>query len=75
MLLPLQQSGTFYLQMPIGEGIQNSHPFKLKRGDSAREGSPDPSSQDGQAKGAPRGDGQGTGHHIQTPFLNPNPFH
>ena len=75
MLLPLQQSRTFYPWMPIGEGIQNSHPFKLKGGDGAREGSPDPSSQDSQAKGTPSGDAQGIGHHIQTPFLNPDPFH
>ena len=75
MLLPLQQSGTLYLQMPIGEGIQNSHPFKLKGGDCAGEGSPDPSSQDGQAEGAPGGDAQDVGHHTQTPFLIPDPFH
>ena len=61
--------------MPIGEGIQNVYPFKLKGGDSTTEGSPDPSSKDGQPKGAPEGDAQGTGHHTQTPFLNPNPFH
>ena len=53
----------------------NSHPFKLKGGDGTGEGSSDPSSQDGQAKGAPGGDTQGIGHHIQTPFLNPDPFH
>ena len=75
MLLPLQQPGIFYLWVPIGEGIQNSYPFKLKGGDSTREGSPDPSSQDGQAKGTPEGDAQGIGHHTQTPFLNPDPFH
>ena len=75
MLLPLHQSRTFYLQIPIAEGIQNSHPFKLKGGDGAREGSLDPSSQDGQAKGAPGGDAQGIGYHIKTPFLNPDPFY
>ena len=61
--------------MPVGEGIQNSHPFKPKGGDGTREGSLDPSSQDGQAEGAPGGDPQGIEHHIQTPFLNHNPFH
>ena len=61
--------------MPIGEGIQNRHPFKPKGGDGTREGSPDPSCQDGQAKGALGGDAQGVGHHIQTPFLNPDPFY
>ena len=75
MLLPLQQPKTFYPQMPIGEGIQNSHPFKVKRGDSAREGSPDPLCQGGKAKGAPGRDAKGIGHHTQIPFLNPDPFH
>ena len=75
MLLPLQQSRTFYQWMPIGEGIQNSHPFKPKGGDRTREGSPDPSSQGGQAEGTPGRDTQGIGWHTLTPFLNPNPFH
>ena len=75
MLLPLQQPRTFYPQMPIGEGIQSSQPFKPKRGDGTREWSQDPSSQGGQVKGAPGGDAQGIGHHRQTPFLNPDPFH
>ena len=61
--------------MSVGEGIKNSQPFKLKGGDSAREGSLDPSSQGGQAKGTPGGDTQGIGCCTQTPFLNPNPFH
>ena len=61
--------------MPNGEGIQNSYPFKLKEGDSTREGSLDPSSQDGHAKGAPGGDTQGIGCCTQTSFFNPNPFH
>ena len=61
--------------MPIGEIIQNSHPFKLKGGDSTGEGSLDPSSEDGQAEGAPGGDAQDVGHHIQTPLLNPDPSH
>ena len=52
MLLPLKQPRTFYPQMPVGEGIQNSHPFKPKGGDGTGEGSPDHSSQGGQAKGA-----------------------
>ena len=75
MLLPLQQPGPFYPCMPIGDGIQNNHPFKLKGGDDAREGSPDPSSQGGQAEGTPGGDAEGIGHHTWTPFLNPDPFH
>ena len=61
--------------MPIGEGIQNSHPFKLKGGDGTGKGSPDPSSQGGQVEGTPGGDAQGVGHHRHTSFLNPNPFH
>ena len=61
--------------MHIDKGIQNSHPFKPKGGDSAREGSPDSSSQNSQAKGTPGGDTQGIGHCIQTPFFNPYPFH
>ena len=60
-LLPLQQPRTFYPWMPFGEGIQNSQPFKPKGGDSTREGSLDPSSQGGQAKGTPGGDAQGIG--------------
>ena len=47
--------------------------FKLKGRDGTREGSPDPSSQDGQAKGTPGGDAQGIA--LKTPFLNPDPFH
>ena len=74
MLLPLQQPRTFYAWMPIGEDIQNSYPFKLKGGDSTREGSPDPFSQGGQTKGTPGGDAQGMGCCTQTPFLNPDPF-
>ena len=75
MLLPLQQPWTFYLQVPVGEGIQDSYPFKLKGGDSTREGSPDPSSQGSQAKGATGGDAQDIGHWAQTLVLNPDPFH
>ena len=61
--------------MPIGEGIQNSHPFKLTGGDGTTKGSQDPSSQGGQAKGTLGWDTQGIGHHTQTPFLNPDSFH
>ena len=61
--------------MPIGEGIQNSQPFKLKGGNHTGEGSPDPSSQGSQAKGTPGGDAQGIGYCTQIPFLNPNSFH
>ena len=75
VLLPLQQHRTFYLQVSIGEGIQVSYPFKPKGGDGTKEGSPDPSSQDNQAEGTPRGDAQGIGCHTQTLFLNPDPFH
>ena len=75
MLLPLQQPRRFYPCLPIGEGIQNSYPFKPKGVDGTGEGSPDPSSQDDQAKGAPGGDTQGIRHCTQTAFLNPNPFH
>ena len=59
---------------PTGEDSQVSYPFKLKRQDSTGEGSPDPSSQEDQAKGTPGGDAQGIGCHTQTHFLNPNPF-
>ena len=75
MLLPLQQPRTFYPWVPIGEGIQISYPFKPKGGGGTREESLNPSSQGDQAGSAPRGDAQGIGHHMQTPFLNPNPFH
>ena len=61
--------------MPISESIQNSHPFKPKGRDDTGEGSPDPSNLGGQAKGIPGWDAKGIGHHTQTPFLNPNPFH
>ena len=71
----MQQPRTFYLQVPVGEGIQISYPFKLKEGDSTGEGNLYSSSQGDQAKGAPRGDAQVVGHCMQTPFLNPNPFH
>ena len=64
----------FYLQVSAGEDIQVSYPFKPKKGDGAREGSLDLSSQGNQAKGAPGGDTQGIGHHTQTPLLNANPF-
>ena len=58
----------------VGEGIQVSYPLKPKGGDSAGEGSLDPSSQHDQVECASRGDTQGIGHCTQTPFLNPNPF-
>ena len=61
--------------MPIGEGIQNSQPFKLKGGDGAGEGILDASSQGSQAEGTPGRDAQSIGHCTQTPFLNPKPFH
>ena len=38
MLLPLQQPRTLYLQLPIGEGIQNRPMFKPKGGDGTKEG-------------------------------------
>ena len=34
-----------------------------------------PSRKGDHAKGTPRWDAQGIGHCMQTPFLNPNPFH
>ena len=74
MLLPLQQPRALYLRLPIGEGIQNGLTFKLKGGDSTEEWSLDPSRKDDHAKGTSRQDAQGIGSHIQTPFLNPNPF-
>ena len=66
---------TFYPWMPVGEGIQNSHPCKLKGGDGTGEGSSDPSSQGGQAKGTPGGGTQVVRYHTQTLFLNPDPFY
>ena len=75
MLLPLQQPRILYSWMPIGKGIKNSHPFKLKGGDGTREGSPDPFSQGDQVEDAPGWDAQAIGHQTQIPFLNPNPFH
>ena len=60
--------------MSTGEGIQVSYPFKLKGGDGAGEGSPDPSSQSDQAKSIPRRGTQGIGNCAHTPFLNPDPF-
>ena len=74
-LLPLQQPGALYLQLPIGEGIQNGLTFKPKGGNGAEEGSLDPSWKGNHSEGAPRQDVQGIGHHTKTPFLNPNPFH
>ena len=75
MLLPLQQPRALYPQLPVGEGIQNGVTFKPKGGNSAEEGSPDPIRKGNHAKGALRWDTQGVGHHTQTPFLNPIPFH
>ena len=49
--------------------------FKPKGADGAKEGSPGPSRKSNHPKGAPRGDAKGIGHHAQTPFLNPDPFH
>ena len=60
--------------MTTGEDIQVSYPFKPKGGDSTEKGSLGPLNQDNQAKGTLGGDGQGVGSHMQTPFLNPNPF-
>ena len=42
MLLPLQQPWTFYLQVPVGEGIQDSYPFKLKGGTAPEKGAQTP---------------------------------
>ena len=75
MLLPLQQPGALYPQLPIGEGIQNGTTFKLKGGDGAEQGSLGPSRKGGHTEGSPRWDGQGIGHNTQTSFLNPDPFH
>ena len=75
MLLPLQQPRALYMQLPIGEGIQEGTTFKLKGGDDTEEGSLDPASKGNHAEGTPRQDAQGIGHHTQTPFLNPDPFH
>ena len=73
-LLLLQQPRSFYQRLSIGEISQKGTKFKLQRGDSAEEGSPDPSRKDDSAKGAPGWDAQGIGCHTQTPFLNPDPF-
>ena len=42
---------------------------------AAKEGSLDLSRKGDHAEGTPRQDAQGIGHCMQTPFLNPNPFH
>ena len=60
--------------MSDDEGLQISYPFKLEGGEGNGEGSPDPSTQDRQAKGAPGGDAQSIKLQQQTPFLNPNLF-
>ena len=39
MLLPLQQPGALYPQLPIGEGILNGLSIKLQGGDGTKEGS------------------------------------
>ena len=56
MLLPLQQPGTLYPQMPIGEGIQTRSTFKPKGGDNTKEGILDPSRKGNLAKDTPRWD-------------------
>ena len=61
--------------MSVGEGIQISYPFKPKGEDGAGEGSLDPSSPGNQTECTPRGDAQGIRCCMQTPFLNPDPFH
>ena len=75
MLLPLQQSGSFHKRLSVGEISQKGTEFKPKRGDSAKEGSPDPSKKGDSTEDTPGWDAQGVGHCRQTPFLNPNPFH
>ena len=74
-LLQLQQPRAFHLWLPTGEGIQNWPTFKLKGGDGAKEGSLASSRKGNHTKGTPGGDAQGVGHHVQTPFLNPDAFH
>ena len=64
-----------YLQLPIGEVVPNRLTFKPKGGDGTKEGSPGPSRKSDHAKGTPRRDAQDIGHHAQTPFLNPDPYH
>ena len=56
MLLPLQQPRALYLQLPVGEGIQNGSALKLKGGDSAEGGSLGPSRKGDHTEGAPRWD-------------------
>ena len=73
-LLPLQQPRSFHQGLSIGEIGQKGTKFKLQRGDSVKEGSPDPSRKGNSTKGAPGWDTQDVRHHAQTPFLNPNPF-
>ena len=60
--------------LSVGEISQKGIKFKPQRGDSTKEGSPDPSRKGNSAKGTPRWDTQGIGHHTQTPFLNSDPF-
>ena len=72
--LSLQEPRALCLRLPIGEGIQDGLTFKPKGGDSAKEGILDPSGKGDHTEGTPRQDAQGIKGHMQTPFLNPNPF-
>ena len=48
--------------------------FKPQRGDSAKEGSPDPSRKGDSTRDTPGWDAQGIGCHTHSPFLSPDPF-
>ena len=62
------RSGATIVVVLIILSVSVSYPFKLKGGDSAREGSRDPSHQGNQAKSTPGWDAQSIGRHTDSLF-------
>ena len=50
VLLPLQQPQALYLQLPTSGSLQTEYTVKLQGGDGIKEGSPDPSDENDNAK-------------------------
>ena len=72
-LPPLQQARTFHQGLSFGEIGQKGTEFKPQRGDSAKEGSLDPSRKGDSAEGTPGWDAQGIGCHTDS-LLEFQPF-
>ena len=67
--------GTFHLQLPTCKDFQRKETVKQEGGDGINKGSLDPSGNDQCHEELPDRGSQGIKTTLQTPFLNPDPFH